>query len=81
MAMDGDIFNDIAKENFIDDCWAKIFAMHIMCPCPDPQVKKLFIDFVLARYDYLNVDKITEQFVFRSFPKFINACCLETKSI
>lgn len=81
MVDDIDSLVNISREIFIEDCWAKMFAMHIMCPCPDPQVKRLFINFVIGRCNYTNVDKITEQFVFDCFPMFINNKCLGNKML
>jgi len=54
----------------IDDLWAKLFALHIGCKCPNKRVKEKFIHFVLDHRN--NNDQLTEEYVFSQFPEFIN---------
>ena len=54
----------------IEDLWAKIFALHIGCPCPSDRVKQKFIHYVSANRDHGTL--LTEEFVFSQFPTFIS---------
>ena len=57
-------------EILIEDLWAKIFALHIGCSCPNDWVKEKFIHYVLA--NRVGDIRLTEDFVFSQFPTFIN---------
>jgi hypothetical protein len=57
-------------EILIEDLWAKIFALHIGCSCPNDRVKEKFIHYVLA--NRVGDIRLTEDFVFSQFPTFIN---------
>jgi len=54
----------------LDDYWAKMFALHIGCPCPNKVVKEKFIGFVLMNRK--SDTKLTEEFVFNQLPNFLN---------
>ena len=55
---------------FLDDMWTKLFAFHIGSACPNRRVKQRFIRFCLA--ERVNQETLTEEFVFKQLPKFIN---------
>ena len=57
-------------EVVVEDYWAKIFALHIGCPCPSDRVKQKFIHYVLA--NCIDGQHLTEDFVFSQFSEFIN---------
>ena len=57
-------------EIIIEDLWAKIFALHIGCPCPNDSVKQKFIHYVLD--NRIDGQHLTEDFVFSQFSEFIN---------
>lgn len=54
----------------LDDYWAKMFALHIGCPCPHEKVKEKFIGFVLMNRKH--GVPLDEEFVFNQLPSFIN---------
>jgi hypothetical protein len=54
----------------LDDYWAKVFALHIGCPCPNQKVKERFFSFVISNRE--NNQPLTEEFVFNQLPSFIN---------
>ena len=58
------------KNDELDDYWAKMFALHIGCPCPNEIVKEKFIGFVLMNRK--DNTQLTEEFVFNQLPSFIN---------
>jgi len=54
----------------LDDLWTKLFAFHLGAQCPNERAKERFIYFVLAeRHEQ---EPLTEEFVFKQLPKFIN---------
>tara|TARA_R110000751_G_scaffold65386_1_gene133756 strand:- start:33 stop:287 length:255 start_codon:yes stop_codon:yes gene_type:complete len=76
-----DIEQRKADSIFIEDCWVKIYAMHLMCPCPISKAKDMFIEYVLhehttdlilAEFDGADTKFINEDYVMRQYPNFIN---------
>lgn len=76
-----DIKRRKANAMFIEDCWVKIFAMHVLCLCPNAKAKDMFIEYVLHEHttdvilselEGRNVSFITEEYVIEQFPNFIN---------
>tara|TARA_R110002126_G_scaffold118602_3_gene258861 strand:- start:1600 stop:1827 length:228 start_codon:yes stop_codon:yes gene_type:complete len=55
---------------FLDDMWTKLFAFHIGTACPNKRAKRKFIHFCLA--ERVNQETLTEEFVFKQLPSFIN---------
>jgi hypothetical protein len=58
------------EQIILDDYWAKVFALHIGCPCPNKKVKVRFFDFVISNRK--ENQPLTEEFVFNQLPSFIN---------
>ena len=76
-----DIEQRKANAMFIEDCWVKMYAMHLMCPCPNTKAKEMFIEFVLhehvtdlilAEFDGTSTKVINEDYVMKQYPHFIN---------
>ena len=57
-------------EVVVEDYWAKIFALHIGCPCPNERTKHKFVHFILENKG--ESGHLTEEFIFNQFPQFIN---------
>ena len=58
------------EQIILDDHWAKAFAFHIGCPCPNKKVKEKFFDFIASNRK--ENQALTEEFVFNQLPSFIN---------